>query len=330
MDATLNLYAKLIAFGDRTVNSNPRLRAVDWERDNSGLSVKDPTSKGFEIPVGSSKVIFDGARSTSTDGTTQFSISLLTNTTSSYRITHTSGTNPVFRTGRNLTLNACTVTFAIQPNNIVTLSVPGLSPSDFTNVQANDIIFVPSITTGDSANVINTLNSGYWQVLSKTNAQTLSIARPTGTVFEGVSETVTLTSNSQMRAFNQSGVQIGDSVIVSSGFSVAAQQTFTVSSVTDSFIEFTSTLPLPNETAIVPGASGLSFYTENKRILYIEADQECVIQLNNSTDESVQVNPIEAGNASRPGMFMKTGSVFSLNVINKSGSTLNLLVITAK
>src|SRR5882672_1395392 len=113
MDATLNLFTKLLAFSDTQINSNPRLRAADWEREVGGIPVKDPDTKGHEIPVGSSKLIFDGTRTTTLDGTSSFSIALLSTDPSAYRITFTGGTNPTFRTGRALTLNSCVLTFAV-------------------------------------------------------------------------------------------------------------------------------------------------------------------------------------------------------------------------
>jgi hypothetical protein len=330
MDAVLNLHTKLLAFGDKTINSNPRLRAVDWEREALGIPVKDPESKGHQILAGSSKVIFDGTRSTTIDGTTSFSIGINFANPSLYRITHTGGTNPTFKTGRGLTLTGIALTFAVNPNNLVTLSLPMAAPFDFTNVQPGDVIFIPHTSTGDAANVINILNSGYWQVLAKADNLTLSLTRDPNTFFEGVGETVTLTSNSQIRAFSSTGVQVGDSVAISAGFSISTQKTFTVSAVTDLFIEITSTLPLPSETNIVPGVSGMLFYTENKRIVYIEADQECVVRLNGDSGNTQRISPIEPGNASKPGMYLKSGDVFSMTIVNKSFATLNVLVVSAE
>lgn len=331
MDATLNILVKLLAFSDTQVNSNPRLRAVDWDREASGIAVSDPVTTGHEIAVGSSKVIFNGVRSTTLDGTSAFSLALLNiDTASSYRATWTGGTNPSLRTGRALTLNSCVVTFSVQANNVVNLSVPAMTPSDFTPVVVGDYIFVPGTTTGDAANVFNEMNVGYWQVIAKTDNQNLVITRPFGTAFEGVTETQTLTSNAQMVAYGSAGVQIGDTMVLSSGFATASLKSFVITAVTDKFVEFTSTLPLPNQTGILPTATGMVFYTDNKRIVYIEADQEAVVQINGDTGEFQKLSPIEPGNPLKPAIFLKSGSVFSLTVVNKSTSTLNVLVVSAE
>lgn len=326
MDATLNIFTKILAFQDTPVNSNPRLRTVDWDRECGGIPVKDPESTGHQIAIGGSKLIFDGSRATTIDGTTAFSLDLLATNASTYRITHTGGTAPGFRTSRALTLNGCAVTFTVQPNNLVALNVAG--PSDFTSVQVGDYLFIPHTTTGDAANVINVLNAGYWQVLVKTNATNLVITRPTGITFEGVSEIVTLTSNSQMRGFNATGVQVGDTVAISAGFSQATRKTFLVTAVTDLFVEFVSTLPLPNESGILPTATGMRFYTDNKRIVYIECDQEAVIRVNGDTGDFQSVSPIEPGNPNKPALYLKTGSIYTITIVNKSTSLLNALVVS--
>ena len=124
-------------------------------------------------------------------------------------------------------------------------------------------------------------------------------------------------------------MQIGDTVVISAGFSTAAQKSYLVTAVTDLFVEFVSTLPIPDESNIIPTAAGMSFYTEAKNVLYIEADQECVIGINGDTGDYQKVSPIEPGNSEAPGIYLKWGPVYSLTVVNKSTSTLNILVVTA-
>jgi hypothetical protein len=302
---------------------------VDWTRDFSGIQVKDPESRSHEIQPGASKLIFDGVRTTTIDGTSAFSLSLLSGFSSLYRLAHTGGTTPGFRVGRNLTLNTCVATFTVLANNAVTLSVPALSPSDFTSVVVGDTIFIPGVATGDAAGVISPLNSGYWTVLAKASGLSITIVRAAGAVFEAVSETVTLTSNSQIRAFSSSGVQISDTVIISAGFVASTQGSYTITAVTDNFIEFVSTVSLAQESNITPGATGVLIYSESKNVLYIEADQNCIVRINGDTGDFQRLSPLELGNPSRPGVWMKTGATYSLTVVNKSNTNLNLLVISA-
>lgn len=329
MDAFLNVTQKIQAYGDQNINSNPRLKYVDWSRDASGIPVSNPKSQGYTVDPGATKLIFDGTRSTTIANDTEFDVSLSSLDPSRYRITWSGGTNPNFRVDRNLTLDTIAVTFTVQLNNSVIVSVPSLASSDFTGVLPGDIILIPNVTTGDPASPISVLNGGLWQVLGVQDSKNLTLVRLAGVDFEAVSETQTLTSDIQFQAFSASGVQIGDSVDISMGFAAVTQRTFEVAYVSSNYIEIVSTLPLPAQTGITPTAAGMIFYTDAKSFLYVEADQECAIRLNGSTDNSQRISPVEASNKDRPGVYMKRGPSWSLTVVNRSSVSLNLLVIDA-
>lgn len=330
MDATLNVITKIVAYGDKTANSNPRLKFFDWYRDNSGIAVSDPKSEAHVIDPLGTKTIFDGTRSTTIDGTSAFSIALSTLDSSRYRISHTGGTAPGFRTDRALTLNTIAVTWAVNSNNTVNVTVPGLAAFDFTGVQVGDIVFIPHTTTGDSANVQSVLNAGYWQVLAVITTKNLQLTRLSGETFEAVGETVTLTANSQFQAFSSTGVQIGDHVDISAGFASATRKTFEIVAVTAGFIEIMSTTPLASETGITPGAAGMIFYTDSKSFLYIEADQECVVRVNGDSGNTQRLSPLEANNTDKPAVYMRRGPSWGLVVVNRSTSSLNITVIHAE
>ena len=329
MDAFLNVIQQIQAYGDRSPNSNPRLKFVDWKRDNSGVVVSDPKSEAHEIDPGATKVVFDGTRATTVGVSTAFDVALSTLDPSRYRFTWSGGSNPTLRSDRSLALNGRTLTFAVQANNTVLVTVSGAGSNDFTGVLAGDTVFIPHTTTGDSANVLSVLNAGYWQVLAAVSATQLSLARFPGASFEALSENQVLATDAQFQAFSTSGVQVGDRVDISSGFSTATRKTFEVVAVTSTFFEVISTLPLPPETGITPGASGLIFYTDTKSFLYIEADQEAAVRVNGG-DSSHRLSPVEASNPDKPGIYMKRGPTWSLSIVNRSPVTLNVVVIHAE
>ena len=329
-DSYLNLTTKLLAYGDRTSTSNPRLRYFDFTRENSGAVVRNPRSESFSIDPGATETIFNGVRTTTLVGSSAFSVALSTVDSSTYRFTWTGGTNPTFRTDRALTLNANTVTFAVLANNTVSVSVPSDATSDFSGVVAGDSIFIPHTTTGDSASPFSVLNAGFWVVLGVTDSKHISLIRPSTQLFEAVSEVVLLTSNSQLQAYSASGVQIGDKVDISLNFSSSTLKTFEVASVTSSFFEVVSTVPLAPETGITPTAAGMIFYTDSKTFVYVETDQEAAIRCNGSTDNSQRVSPVEAGNPEKPGSYLKYGPTWSLVVVNRATTTMNVTVLHAE
>ena len=324
MDAFLNVTLKIIAFGDKTANSNPRLRFFDLARDASGTQVQNPKSESYTLISGETKTLFSGIRATSVASNTAFTVSLSILDPSRYRFTWVSGTDPVLRTDRALTLSGSIVTVAVLANNTITAT---LGTGAFTGVVAGDTVLIPSTATGDSAGPFSPLNGGYWQVLAVLSSTSLSLGRPTGTDFEATSEVVTLTTNNQLKAFSVAGVQVGDKVDISAGFATATQKTFEIVTVTSTYFEVVSTTALPLESAITPTATGMIFYTDSKSFLYLEADQEAVLRLNGASDNSQRVSPIEAGNVDRPGIYMKRGPCWSLVVVNKSQVDLNLLLV---
>jgi hypothetical protein len=322
----LNLITKLQAFSDATVSNNPRLKNFDWLRDMSGITVDNPRSQSIQLASQASTTIFSGTTSTSIDGTTAFSVELSTLSSSRYRFTNTGGTAPAFRTSRSLALNGVAVTFAINTN--ATLDVGVASGNYFSAVVEGDTVFIPGTPTGDAATPINASNAGFWTVLSKVDSNNLVLERTSGD-FDGYGQTVTLTSNSDIQAFSAAGVQVDDWVTISSGFAVSTQKTFQIVAVTNSWFEVISTTALAAQTGILPTAAGMIFYTQNKQFVYIEADQDCVVRTNGDTSDYQRISPIEAGVENRPGVYMKWGPTWSLTVVNKTTSVLNINVLYA-
>jgi hypothetical protein len=325
MNGIFNLTTKLVAFGDPVASSNPRLKYVDWLRDISGVPVTDPQSESHTIAPGGSKTVFDGTMASTIDGTTAFSLALSTVDGSTYRLTHTGGTAPGFRTGRALALNGVSVTITVNSNSTVTMSVP-VGP-DFAALQVSDEVFIPHTTTGDTANVISVLNAGYWVVLGKSSNTSITLMRPTGQDFEAVSQTVTLTSNNQIRGFSATGLRVGDHIDISAGFALPARKTFELTEVNDLFVEFVCTTPLAAESGVLPGASGLTFFSESKVLVYVEASQECAVRVNGDTTNRTRLSPLDPANASSPAPYLCCGPHWSLVLVNLSAVDLNVTVI---
>lgn len=323
MNGTMNFTIKMVAYGDSSVSNNPRLKFVDWTRNLTSVPVSDPKTESHTLQPGQTKSLFDGSLASTIDGTTTFSIALSSADATRYRISHTSGTAPGFRTGRGLTLNGVAVTFTVNANQTVTVTVP--SGPDFTAVQVGDEVFIPHTTTGDTANVISVLNAGFWSVLGKASSTNITLVRSSGATFEAVTQTVTLTANSQFRAFSTSGLQVGDFIDITSGFHLSTRKTFQVLYVTDLFVEFVSTVALPAETGVVPTASGLVFFSECKRVVYVEADKDVVVRANGDNGSYQRLSPLDASTDVAP--FFRFGPTWSLSVVNASSDRVNVFFV---
>ena len=331
----LNLAHHILAYDPVSgETNNPLKRFTDWTRRYNNLQVNKPQSDNICVAPGATKSLFSGVVATSIDGTTAFSIALLSGSSTSYRMTSTAGTSPNFRTARSIASDATSqISVTVNNNATATFTASGGTIADFSVVQVGDILRISGTSTGDSNGPFNDLNEGYWVVLAKT-ATTLTCKRQAGVDFSAAAESGIVLGASfatNFIVYSAAGVQIGNKVQISFGFSSVTQQTFTVTQVAPLFIEFVSTSSLPLETGIIPTATGMIFYSSLKRIVYIEADQECVIRVNGMTGNELRLSPFVAGDSDQVAVFHQIGSAYSLDIVNKSEiNTLNVFYFIAE
>jgi hypothetical protein len=220
------------------------------------------------------------------------------------------------------------LTLVVNINLSVTVTAGSGTP--FASVLAGDTVFIPGVSTGDTSGPFNTLNEGYWVVLSSTSTIIVMSRFADSGVFNGVSEPVTPSVNDQIQAFSSTGIQVGDTVEISAGFSFTAQHAYEILAVNPEWIEFVSTTPLGQQVGIMPGAAGMVFYKLAIRYLRIEGDQEFVIRLNADTGNSNRIEAIIPGDPDHAGWFEKWGTVWKLDIVNRTLSTLNLVILSAE
>lgn len=329
MDGFLTITNRALAFSDVEATSQPQLKEFDWTYTGAkALPCQDPKSHGGKIPAGGSQIVFDGSRATTLDGTTAFGVALSPlDAGTRYRFSWTGGTNPSLRTDRGLTLSGQTATVAVNADSTVNLTLGG---GTFAGVIAGDTVLIPGVGTGDAANVFSEVNVGFWVVIAAISATNLQLARPAGASFSATGETVTLASNAQLRAYSADGVQAGDSAQISAGFAPASRRTYVVDVVTSTYFEVVSTAAIATEAGVLPGAAGLVFYTDGKRFLRVEVDQEAIVRVNADTSDNNWISPFQPGDRRQMGEFEKTGPVYKLVVVNKSSVVLNFIGLSAR
>lgn len=327
IDANLTILSKALAYGDSTTSpaNNPKLRHFDWSRSVENISVRNPQAVPVTILPGQEVTVFNGSRTLTADPTTAYDITLSPLSPTTYRLTWSGGTDPTFRTDRGLILSGVAVAVAVGGNATITLTIPP-GPVTFSAVQTGDTVFIPGVSTGDTANVFSSLNEGLWTVLSGT-AQVLTLMRPEGVDFQAAAETVTLTSHDQLQAFSASGVQTDDTLELVAGFAAYSRRSYSISSVTSKRIEFFSSTPLALEADIAPGASGISIYSSAVRFVRVEATEECALKFNSDTSTNNHVSPVpDIGY----GWLEKFGTTWSLKILNLSGTRLSAMVFSAE
>lgn len=322
----LSITSKVLAFSDPSASSNPLRKNFDCTRAYQ-LSVDSPKSAVEVLPAAGSVTFFNGIRSTTLDGTSAFTVTLNATEPNRYRFTHVGGTVPGFRTNRLLTLSGQNLTVVTNADATVNMTLGG---GTWASTSVGDTVFIPGPTTGDSATPFNLLNEGFWVVLAVISATNLQLMRPAGADFQSADETVAVTANSQVQAFTAAGVQPGDSVEISAGFSPATWRTFEVDRVTQSWFEVIATSPIPLESAKIPGAAGMVFYSSAKCWVRVETDQEIALRLNGVSDDKLRVSPIEPGSTEQIGWFELKGPVWSLVALNKSSQPATVTLFSAE
>src|ERR1700752_1478734 len=100
---TLEIFSKAVAYSDVNPLSTPKKKFFDWFVNSPVIPCQNPSSVSYISPAGASQVVWNNQVSTAIDGTTAFTVTLNLALTNTYRFTNTAGTNPVFRTNRNIT-----------------------------------------------------------------------------------------------------------------------------------------------------------------------------------------------------------------------------------
>jgi len=324
MGIILKITNAILGYSDESgVNANPLLKLFDFTRRYDSIPAKNGESRAATIVPNGSLTLFDGTRSLPSPmvaTTTQVSLSRLVSSASTYRLS-ISGAG-AFRTARSTSItSASSIAVAVNNNAIATftISVAG----SFSAVQVGDIIRIKGPKAGDMTGyAFAASNSGYWQVLNATASQ-ISARRLPGTDFEAVSEAavvigVTDTAN-QFIVYSSAGIQSGDSFLIQGTLSTSSFNSYDVKEVGPDFIDFVSGIPLAEESAIpLATLTDILFYTDAKKMVYVEGDQKLAIRFNNSTEDSVLVEPILYNDETLPGYFMKWGFAWKCVVVNKS------------
>jgi hypothetical protein len=320
----LNCISQILAYkGVDGTTDNPSQRSFDWTRKLYSISISNPKSDSATIPAGGSLTLFDGTRPNPLDGTSVLDVALIPGSPSVYRLKVIAGTSG-FKTKRAITVTACTV--AVNNNAVATFDFTG---GILTSVAVGDILRIngsQSYDTGPYA--FNPLNAGQWIVIGKAGT-VLTCVRPTGQAFSAVAETVA-SSASDVMIYAQDGIQDGDKFDVSAVLSPVSQRTYTVKSVTPDFIDFVSTIAIPNETGLTYASGAITFYTNLKKFVAIEVNQEAVVRFNDDSGNSNRLTPIVPGDALRVGYQHKWGDTYKCVVVNRSVNPLDVRFFTAE
>lgn len=304
--------------GSPSCTSNaPSKNFFKWTRETQS-SISSALSETFQIAPGESQTLFSGTVALTQDGTTQYSLALAPFQSNIYQLTNTSGTAPTFRTLRAIGTDATTQVTTSVNGPILTYTFTGGTLPDLSSVQPGDNVLI-----GNLFNSLNQGPTGIWQIISTTSTS-FSVVNTSGYV-EGP---ITLGSGfaNQVRIFSAAGVQIGDTVIISSGFSPVAFGSYQITLVTDYYLYFSYTGALPSQSGIT---TEVAVYSMAKTMIYMESDQNITVTLNGGSPGPTIV-PVVSNGTVFPGIFLLNGVTYSLSVTNNSINTANVTLLSAE
>lgn len=199
------------------------------------------------------------------------------------------------------------------------IDLSGGATSTPFNLTGGGVVVGDYVAIGSNFNV---LNQGTFQIIAVT-ATSFAVEIITGTN-EGP---IALGSSfaTQIQIFSAAGVQVGDTLVISGGFSKASWGSYEITDVTAQSVEFSSSSALPQESSILTEA--ITIYSNAKSFVYIESDSVLDVILN--TVDIGQIEPFLINNAALPslpqkavpGIFMLKSTIYSLSVTNNGLNT---------
>lgn len=307
----------LNAYSDRSSSNAPSLNNFKWARDISGLIVDNPTNLAAVLAPGETRSLFSGTRTLAQNGTTQYSISVKPLSSNTYILANVGGQAPNFRTPRSTGADATTQVTAVVNGPIVTFTSTGGTAFNLAGVVVGDYATI--------GNNFNFLNQGTFRIIAVSS--TSFTVENLVAVSEGP---ITLGSGfaTQVAIYSAAGVQIGDILAISGGFSQASWGNYEVTAVYANSLEFSSVNVLPEEGPITTQA--IAIYSDSKSLIYIESDSLVSVIVNGIVVGNVE--PFIVSNAAQPslppavlpGPFLLKSTVHSLSVTNNGLTSANI------
>jgi len=306
--AKLNMNIYLNCYEDEASSNNPSLNNFRWFRQLSGLAADRPISLSFTLAPGESRTLFDGTRSLLQDNTTQYQLLLKSGNT--YVLKHVGGTAPQFRTARMIGSDATTQVTVTSNNSILTFASTG---GTLLSLIAGGVIVGDEVLIGSQ---FAAGNRGRFKVIAIT-ATSFTVENPSGVTESPVILGADFVN--QIRIYSASGVQVGDTLRIFGGFSIASQAAYEVTAVQDNLIEFFSSKSLPLETVTT---NEIAIYSAAKVIVYLETSKPLEV-LTNGLD-SVKLSPLIRETVAVPGQLLRSDIIWSMSVENNGIESTNV------
>jgi hypothetical protein len=311
--AKMNLLASIQVYKDTSPTNNPLQSTANWTSSHSGIEVDETETRNLKVASKQTEVLFSYEIETGLDSTTSFDLSKKSGVLNTYTLSHNSGTVPSFRDERGIDVDETTEFTITKSGALVTFTHSGGQAPDLSSAQFGDEVKIGS--------QFNMFNQGKFQLLNKTT-DSFTIENMLGTV-----ETVILGSSfeEQLSIYSASGVQIGQKIKISNNFVNYSHGVYEITDVAPDYLEFSAAKDLPEEQNVL---ANIVVYNNSKSFIYVEYDKNCTLVINGV--EMHDLKPLSIGSKKAPGIFMRSGDMYSAFIQNNSLDLMSTLVISAE
>jgi hypothetical protein len=307
----MNLLTSIQVYKDASPTNNPTQSTANWTSNQQGIEVSEPETRNLKVASKQTEILFSGVVETDVDNTTTFDLTKKSGVSSTYILKHNDSTAPNFRADREIDVDDTSQFTVTKSGALLTFTHSGGTAPDFSN-----LVFGDEVRIGIDFDVFN---RGKYKLLSFT-ANSFTVEN-----FVGVGETVTLSASDQIIIYSADGVQIGQKVTIGAGFAGFSQGTYEITDVGVDFLEINVAKDLPEEFNVL---SQPMVYSSSKSFMYLEYDKNCTLFVNGVNVGALK--PLSIGVKKAPGVFLRTGDMFSAEIRNDSLDLMSVLVISAE
>lgn len=183
----------------------------------------------------------------------------------------------------------------------------GVSSATAFNLISGGVVVGDTVSIGSP---FNNLNQGVFTVIS-VSATSFSVQNYLG-VAEGP-YVLGADFASEISIYSAAGVQIGDTLSITAGFSPASWGNYKVTQVYANSLEFSSTAVLPQEGPIT---TQVALYESALQFIYLQTNQAISVILNGGS--AATIRPLIDQNKVNPGIFVRSDTIYSVTIQNIS------------
>lgn len=304
----INVNLNVVAYADGPSSFNPQVKHADLKWSLQGLPTDNPKQSPISLSPGESSTLMSIARALSFTGATAFEVAAVSGTTNA-QLKGSYGA----RTGR-ADGDATTEWTLVKTNKLIRMSNTAGTAPTFAGMVAGD-----GVTLGTAFSV---LNQGDFTIVS-VGATFIEFENETG-----VDEVIT----AQVEIYSSGPVQVGDTLdLTDVAFSFPNRGQFEILRVTDELVEFSNPDAVPESGVTGVTATGLVIYRDVFKWMLMAVDRRIIVRLNGDTGSGVEVEPPEDGDlVNSPGLFLKRGKVYQVDLENPGLEVASGLVLLAE